>query len=154
MLKIDSQIVRITILQKWEYISTNRRVKKRSEKEVLKTYSICGSIHDINKQCRRKTTHPNTGETKFRKTNKWTQKSRIIRARDNNLCRVCLTEKYGTIYKYNYTDLEVHHIIPIAEEYEKRLDSDNLITLCRYHHELAESGKITREELFSLIPRE
>ena len=33
----------------------------------------------------------------------------------------------------------------------KRIDSDNLITLCRYHHELAEKGEISREELQKII---
>ena len=45
----------------------------------------------------------------------------------------------------------MHHIIPLEEDYNKRLDSDNLITLCRYHHELAEKGEISREELQEII---
>ena len=43
-------------------------------------------------------------------------------------------------------DISVHHIIPLAEGGEL-LDEDNLITLCRYHHEQAEKGKISRREL-------
>ena len=38
--------------------------------------------------------------------------------------------------------LSVHHIIPLAADFDKRLDDDNLITLCRYHHEQAERGTI------------
>ena len=68
-----------------------------------------------------------------------------------NLCRVCMIEKYGTNYRYTYKDLEVHHIVPIKEDYSKRLDSENLITLCRMHHEMAEKGEIGREELKRLI---
>ena len=45
----------------------------------------------------------------------------------------------------------MHHIISLEEDYNKRLDSDNLITLCRYHHELAEKGEISREELQEII---
>ena len=45
----------------------------------------------------------------------------------------------------------MHHIIPIEENYDKRLDENNLITLCRYHHEMAESGEIPREELQEIV---
>ncbi len=121
---------------------------------MLKTCSICGKIHDINKVCKRKNTKKNTAANKFRKTNKWTEKSKNIRKRDNYLCKVCATGKYGTIYRYTYKDLEVHHIIPVEEDYSKRLDSLNLITLCRKHHEMAESGEISREELKEMIRAE
>ena len=118
---------------------------------MLKTCSVCGKIHDFNKVCRRKTTKKYTEANKFRKTYKWTEKSKYIKQRDNYLCQVCLLDKYNTNYKYTYKELEVHHIIPLEEDYNKRLDSDNLITLCRYHHELAEKGEISREELQKII---
>ena len=73
------------------------------------------------------------------------------RARDKYLCQVCLTGKYNTNYRYTYKELEVHHIIPIEEEYSLRLDSENLITLCRYHHEMAEKGEIERTELLKIV---
>ena len=57
-----------------------------------------------------------------------------------------MLDKYNTNYKYTYKELEAHHIIPLEEDYNKRLDGDNLITLCRYHHELAEKGGISREK--------
>jgi hypothetical protein len=44
----------------------------------------------------------------------------------------------------------VHHIIPIAEDDSKRLDNDFLITLCEFHHEAAEAGKIPRAELIEM----
>ena len=31
------------------------------------------------------------------------------------------------------------------------LNLDNLITLCRYHHEMAEAGEIPREELQEIV---
>ena len=61
------------------------------------------------------------------------------------------TGKTPVTFEYTYKELEVHHIIPLEEDYNKRLDSDNLITLCRYHHELAEKGEISREELQKII---
>lgn len=118
---------------------------------MLKTCSICGQIHDFNKVCKRKTQKNNTTASKFRNSNKWVEKRQYIRQRDKNLCRVCLTNKYDTTYRYTYKELEVHHIVPIEEDYSKRLDSSNLITLCRYHHEQAEKGLITKEELQVLI---
>ena len=53
--------------------------------------------------------------------------------------------------QYNFTDLEVHHIEPIANAWDKRLEDDNLISLCRYHHELAEKGTIPAEVLKNII---
>nr|WP_237068746.1 HNH endonuclease [Lysinibacillus sphaericus] len=53
--------------------------------------------------------------------------------------------------QYNFTDLEVHHIEPIANAWDKRLEDDNLISLCRYHHELAEKGTIPAKELKNII---
>ena len=53
---------------------------------------------------------------------------------------------YKWIQKFtNYKDLQVHHIISL-EVY-----SDNLITLCSYHHKQAEMNKISLEELKNLI---
>lgn len=65
-----------------------------------------------------------------------------------------MSGKYNTNYRYTYKELEVHHIMPIEEEYSKRLDSLNLITLCKMHHNMAETGQIKREELIGMIPEE
>lgn len=118
---------------------------------MLKTCSVCGKIHDFNKICTRQNTRKNGKATKFRDTYSWKEKRRQVKTRDKNLCQVCLIDKYNTNYRYTYEDLEVHHIIPIEEDYSKRLDSLNLITLCRYHHEMAETGEITREELQEIV---
>lgn len=88
---------------------------------------------------------------KFRKSKRWTDKSKEIRQRDKYLCVVCMANLYNTVRQYNFDKLEVHHIVPINEDYNKRLDNDNLITLCKYHHNLAEDGEIPREELQELI---
>lgn len=93
----------------------------------------------------------NSQADKFRKSKGWTNKSIEIRQRDRYLCRVCEANLYNTIKQFNYDKLEVHHIIPINEDYDKRLDNDNLITLCNYHHKMAEAGEIPREVLQGLI---
>ena len=90
--------------------------------------------------------------SKFRNTKSWMKKSKEIKERDNYLCRAFINNLYSTVATYNFKKLEVHHIIPIEEDYNKRLDNDNLITLCSYHHHMAELGLIPREELFNIIP--
>jgi len=45
----------------------------------------------------------------------------------------------------------VHHVVPIEEDYDRRLDDDNLITLCAVHHDMAESGAIPREAILEII---
>lgn len=118
---------------------------------MLKTCSICGRIHDINIICSRQRKKKKTIQIDFRNTYKWKQKRNQIKIRDKYLCKVCITGKYNTLYKYNYDELEVHHIVPIEEDYSLRLDDNNLITLCRMHHEMAEAGKISKEELKEMI---
>ena len=114
--------------------------------------SYCGIVPRGHK-CKYKY-HKKTNDTeadKFRKTKRWTKKSIEIRQRDKYLCVVCMANIYNTIQQFNYKELDVHHIIPINEDYDKRLDNDNLITLCRYHHKMAEDGKIPRKVLQKLI---
>ena len=120
---------------------------------MMKTCVVCGRIHDINKICKRVTKQKATPGTKFRKSYGWTEKSKGIRARDKHLCQICLEGKYDTFYRYNYNQLEVHHIIPIEEDGDKKLDSENLITLCNMHHKMAEDNKISREELQEIVAR-
>ncbi len=117
----------------------------------MKRYcSICHKIHEG--RC----TRPRYGNAvrnsqadKFRNTQVWRRKAAEILARDYHCCRVCAHA--GIICA---EDLSVHHIIPIARDYDKRLDEDNLITLCRYHHEQAEHGTIKAVELRKLARQE
>lgn len=53
----------------------------------------------------------------------------------------------GTIEEHNYNNISVHHIEPLSQAWDKRMDDDNLITLCGYHHEEAEKGNISRRIL-------
>ena len=88
---------------------------------------------------------------RFRKTKVWTAKSIEIRQRDKYLCQVCLRNKYNTLNYLNYKTVEVHHITPINEDYNRRLDNDNLISLCAYHHRMADKGLIPRAELYKIV---
>ena len=48
----------------------------------------------------------------------------------NGLCELCL--KDGIINEAR----EIHHIVPIEKDWNKRLDYQNLIALCPEHHNL------------------
>ena len=48
------------------------------------------------------------------------------------------------------TDLSVHHIEPLEECQERAFDTENLITLCSIHHEMAEAGRVPRELLHEI----
>lgn len=67
-------------------------------------------------------------EWHFYKSNEWKRIREMALARDHYLCQECLKEGKLTVAS------TVHHIIEIKEDWSKRLDLDNLITLCEYHH--------------------
>lgn len=121
-----------------------------------KTCTICGIV-PMNHVCpyatpKKHTRSPDGTIEKFRSSQRWKNKTRSIKSRDLHLCRVCRSDRHETRLQYNSEDLEVHHIVPLVEDFNKRLDDDNLITLCARHHKMAERGQITREELRSLLP--
>ena len=115
------------------------------------TCKYCGIVpRDHN--CKNKPTKKkDTKASSFRNQRKWKEKSQRVKQRDKFLCQICLQEKYNTMKKYNFDSLEVHHIEPISENYDRRLDSTNLVTLCSYHHKMADKGEIPRGELFQIV---
>lgn len=120
---------------------------------MLKTCKHCGIV-DENHVCPHRKSRQKSGDResdKFRKTKRWTDKSIEIRQRDKYLCQICLRNRYNTLTFLNYKTVEVHHITPIAEDYNRRLDNDNLISLCAYHHRMADYGQIPREELYEIV---
>lgn len=120
---------------------------------MLKSCKYCMRIHDSKYDCGRKPKRKKQFNNKnsFRSTNAWAKKRNNIRDRDNNLCQVCIRKLYDTINQYTFNDLEVHHAIPLEEDFEKRLDDDNLITLCERHHEMAERGEIPYKVIKGII---
>lgn len=120
---------------------------------MLKSCSYCGKIHDSKYICSKK---PNKKKQiseadKFRWTSIWKKKTKEIKERDLYLCQICIRELYNTLVKYNTENLSVHHNVPLNEDYNKRLNNKNLLTVCDYHHEMCESGKIPREEVQVII---
>lgn len=115
--------------------------------------TYCGRIHDYNYDCPMKPKPKGNRDKdieKFRGGKLWKAKRKEILERDKGLCVVCRLGLCG-----EDTDLvpadSVHHIVPLAEDFDRRLDDDNLISLCAYHHEQAERGEISAEELFKAV---
>lgn len=128
---------------------------------MLKSCAYCGRIHDSKFVCEQKKekqrkrwgNNKDSAAAIFRKTQVWTNKSKRVRKLDNHLCLCCIEELPGTIRKYNTQHLQVHHIVPVEEDYELRLDEGNLITACEKHHEMCESGTISRKKQKELVKK-
>lgn len=119
---------------------------------MKKACPYCGKIHERNITCPQKPEQSRTSEAdKFHYTSQWKEKSLHIRKRDLFLCVACRANLRGTVKRLNNEDLSVHHIIPLKVDYSLRLDDRNLITLCRTHHEMAESGELSAGELSALL---
>jgi len=119
---------------------------------MRKTCRYCGGTHATSETCPQKTMAQKYVRKKirrdvdaFRSTAAWTAKSAEIRERDLYCCRLCLAEGRITMH-----DLGVHHIVPLMADFDKRLDNDNLVTLCASHHRQADAGRIPRAELAAL----
>lgn len=113
---------------------------------MWKSCPKCGRIHQGNYRCNAgRLPRGKTPDQRLRSTNRWTLKAKEIKERSKWLCALCLEEG-----RYNYDDLEVHHITKLKDAPEKLLDDDNLICLCKYHHELADANKIDAEHLRKL----
>lgn len=124
---------------------------------MLKACSYCGCIHDGKYMCEQKKQSIRNRQSKrskankrvydFHRSHKWKGKSIAIRERDNYCCQICIRGLHNPERKYETDNISVHHIVPVAEDWEHRLDDENLITLCSRHHEQAEKGEIKRDEL-------
>ena len=121
----------------------------------LVTCQYCGIV-PRGHQCKHKKSRQKSGDRqsdRFRKTKAWTDKSIEIRQRDRFLCQVCLANLYDTITWLNYKTVEVHHIDKLEQNYDRRLDERNLISLCSYHHKMADKGDIPKQILFDIVEK-
>lgn len=120
---------------------------------MLKSCKYCMRIHDSNIDCGKKPQRKKQGNNKdkFRWTTAWQKKREEIKGRDKFLCQACIRNLSGTLNRYTYDSLSVHHAIPLEDDFDKRLDNDNLITLCEQHHEMAERGEIPYKVIKSII---
>jgi len=91
---------------------------------------------------------------KFYKSKKWKTKREVILKRDNYLCREC--KRYGKTTQAT----TVHHILPLEQRPDLKLNSQNLISLCNECHnqmhdrntnELTNKGKQWVERISPLL---
>ncbi|MBR4627772.1 MAG: HNH endonuclease [Ruminococcus sp.] len=123
---------------------------------MKKACPYCGKIHDSKYQCSQKpdiNISRGAREDRFRWSYEWKLKREYILRRDRYLCKACLNGLPGTVRKFNNESLSVHHIIPLKSAWELRLADENLITLCRNHHEMAESGTISADTLAKILSK-
>ena len=108
---------------------------------MKKSCKHCGRVHASAFICpERPPPKPRKGrggrEAKFRSTAAWQRKRAEVQERDRYLCKACASR--GDLV---WEGLEVHHIEPLSERYELRLDGANLVTLCAACHAKAEAGE-------------
>lgn len=121
---------------------------------MLKSCKYCGRIHPRGYICPKKpkqAKHRNSKTSGFRKTHTWQKKREQIVRRDFHLCRVCNEGSYGVFGVPGLDqELSVHHIEPLEERFDLRLDDGNLLTCCSRHHRMADDGDIPRDYLHEL----
>jgi 5-methylcytosine-specific restriction endonuclease McrA len=125
---------------------------------MLKSCSYCGRVHEKAFDCGMKPkqrtgkgyTKERSDIDRLRNTRRWRAKSLEIRKRDKGLCQICIRQLFNTITQYTMQTIEVHHIVPIHENVNRMYDNNNLITVCKYHHNMAEYGDIPRARLHSI----
>lgn len=118
---------------------------------MLVSCSFCGGVHSRGVSCNKRTVNNSRIKeanyiTRFRSSRLWRNKREQIKTRDKFLCQVCLQKG-----KYNFYKLEVHHIRAISKAWAKRLDENNLITLCCSCHKMAEKEEISARELLEIL---
>lgn len=129
---------------------------------MKKACKYCGKIHEKSFICEKKPKIQyskryykkkyNRKEDIFRSSYDWQKKRTYILKRDRYLCQACLNNLAGTVCRLTTEKLSVHHIKPLRTDFNLRLDENNLITLCSMHHEMAENGRISAEQLSEIVP--
>lgn len=114
---------------------------------MLKACSRCGKIHEASFVCMprnkpNRTEKERSEERRLRNLSVWHKKSEHIRERSYHLCALCMA-----LGDYRAKDIEVHHIVPLAEWSEGLLEDSNLICLCIAHHKKADRGEISVDKL-------
>lgn len=126
---------------------------------MKKACPYCGAIHDKGVVCSKKPLGKYHNRTElsqadiFRGSYEWKCKREHIMKRDLYLCAACLLKMPGYTRQFNNEELSVHHIRPLNTNFDLRLDDENLITLCRNHHEMAEKCEIPAENLLKIVTK-
>ena len=103
--------------------------KKERYKEKNKKYNRDRYLRD----------RENNSYRLFYSSKEWRLKRDEIHRRDG-ICKVC-----EALYKFQPID-EIHHIEPLLKSFDKRLDNDNLVGLCKDHHHMIHNNNIDNKE--------
>lgn len=124
---------------------------------MLKSCPYCSRIHPYGYVCPRKPApkhiqarrRKDDGQQEIRSSSRWTRTSLAIRERDSFLCQLCIRgiKTLDDKKALSYDDVSVHHIVPLVADKSLAFDGLNLLTLCRYHHDIAERGEVSQELL-------
>lgn len=87
------------------------------------TQSYCGK-HEPSKEYNRSRRKNDSEYVKFYKSAAWKNLRRVQMLKDDYLCQSCLSNGI-----YTPGDM-VDHVVPTKEEWSRRLDENNLQTLC------------------------
>jgi 5-methylcytosine-specific restriction enzyme A len=119
---------------------------------MIRSCKHCGTYHDVKFNCGKKPVRQkkSTPAEQFRRKWAWKKKSIQIRERDKGMCQVCIRNLYHTQQQYTFENIDVHHIIKLEVDITRGLDDDNLISVCRYHHTLADAYTIPIKELHEI----
>lgn len=117
---------------------------------MMTSCRYCGRVHPQGQVCPKKPggayrRGEPTQADRYRRSRKWQKVRDGILERDYHLCRVCFEGNHGVWPAAG--GMQVHHIVPLQEDYSLRSEEGNLISLCPLHHRMAEEGDIGREEL-------
>lgn len=113
---------------------------------MYRACSKCGKIHPSNVQCPVGRAYRGGAERRLRSSWDWNKKSMEIRAKAQHLCEVCRDQG-----RYTHEGLEVHHIEKVSDHPEMLLEDMNCVCLCVEHHKDADSGKISKDYLRTLV---
>lgn len=108
--------------------------KKAQRKKTYKTYKTYDEMNEEELKIQ-----------KFYNSKDWRKKREEILSRSNGLCVTCWS--LGRVRSAS----SVHHIVKLVDDFDLRLDDNNLIAVCRECHELCESSCDSLEEIEKLI---
>ena len=119
---------------------------------MIRSCKWCGRYHDVKFDCGKKPSRVKNlnNADKFRNTRTWRNKSVEIRQRDKALCQICIRKLYDTTIQYNFSTIEVHHIVKLEVDQSRGLDNFNLISVCKMHHVMADAYQIPMNELHDI----
>lgn len=101
------------------------RCKTKEDVERIEMNKVRSKKYNSDRYLRDKT---NESYRLFYTTQAWKNKRTEILRRDNHECQMC-----KVLCKYKVAT-DVHHILNLKDNYDKRLDDDNLISLCHDCH--------------------